>query len=57
MVEKPNFTPAEFQELRNIVRDWISEGFTTPPYSDEQYGIFEKLELPKNRDYDIMRPA
>lgn len=38
-----NFTNEEIIELRSMVKDWISEGFTTPPYSPVQYAIFAKL--------------
>lgn len=40
-----NLTPERREALREIVADWISEGFTTPPYDDVQYDIFEALGL------------
>lgn len=45
--------------LREMVAQWIDEGFTTPPYTDEQYDIFEALDLFENPglcSYDIRRP-
>jgi len=46
--------------LRGFVEAWINEGFTTPPYTDVQYDIFEWLALdPEDPfiSYDIRRPA
>ena len=43
--------------LKRIVGDWIGEGFTTPPYGDAYYDIFEALDLDRNRkwSYDTRR--
>lgn len=38
-------TEEQREALREIVSDWISEGFTTPPYTEAQYDLFESLEL------------
>lgn len=46
--------------LRDMVEDWVSEGFTTPSYTDAQYDIFEVLGLVKDRadgGYDTRRPG
>lgn len=46
--------------LRDIVADWIGEGFTTPPYSETHYDIFDILDLEnmhKGGGYDIRRPG
>jgi hypothetical protein len=52
-------TDEQFRELRSIVQSWIAEGFTTAPYSGEQYDIFEILGLTNKdvRSYDIQRPS
>lgn len=60
------FDEAEIVALREMVRDWIGEGFTTPPYSPAQYAIFEKMSITNEKDpnggyelsvsYDIQRP-
>jgi hypothetical protein len=46
------------EALRDIVADWISEGFTGPPYDDAQYDIFEALDLAADdpHGYDTRRP-
>ena len=38
-------TEGEFKTLKAIVLDWINEGFVTPPYTDDEVSIFEKLEI------------
>lgn len=40
-----HFDSAERDALVVIVENWISEGFASEPYSDEQYSIFEKLGI------------
>lgn len=47
--------------LREIVDEWIADGFTTPPYTAAQYDIFEALDLAKDvhggrLSYDTRRP-
>lgn len=49
------FTREQTLELREMVADWVAEGFTTPPYEPVQYDIFEKLGV-TSRAYDIKRP-
>ena len=39
------FAAEQVEALREIVGDWLLEGFTTPPYTPEQYAIFEALEM------------
>ena len=52
-----DLTPKQRETLIDIVADWISEGFTTPPYTDDHYDIFEWLNLGyEHTDYDIRRP-
>ena len=45
--------------LRGIVEEWISEGFTTPPYRPEVYDLFDLLGLDpdRRRQYDIRKPS
>jgi len=54
------FTDEERSWLIGIVVDWINDGFTTPPYNDEVYSIFEKLgihnDVPFPLQYDVERP-
>lgn len=50
------FSGEQVEELRTIVEMWVSEGFTTPPYTDLQYDIFEKLGV-TGGDYDVRRPS
>ena len=46
------------EELRGMVEEWVSEGFTTPPYTDAQYDIFEALGFTEPiAGYDVRRPA
>lgn len=51
------FTTDEAAELRGMVEEWISEGFTTPPYTAEQYAIFARLGIAENYNYDLTPPA
>lgn len=53
-----NFTDKQVEALKRIVSDWISEGFTTPPYGDAYYDIFEKLGEAEDNpfSYDTRRP-
>ena len=49
----------QLEALQRIILDWISDGFTTPPYDTEYYDIFEKIEIEQedlSTDYDIRRP-
>jgi hypothetical protein len=59
VTEHVEFDGPVVEALREIVAEWIGEGFTTPPYAPEQYAIFEALRL-DNSDhvagYDIRRP-
>lgn len=58
VAESTILTPEQRDALREIVGDWIAEGFTTPPYTDAQYDLFEALRLdPAGFSYDIRRPA
>jgi len=41
-------TDEHYAALQRIVGDWIGEGFTTPPYEDAYYDIFEWLGLVRN---------
>lgn len=54
-------TTEQLRALKRIVGDWIGEGFTTPPYEDPYYDIFEALELDEAPDktgcYDTRRPS
>jgi hypothetical protein len=51
------FTKRESQVLAGMVEQRIGEGFTTPPYTPEQYAIFQKLGIKsKDQVYDIERP-
>ena len=53
------FTDKQIETLRQIVIDWINEGFTSPPYSPEQLEIFRTLGI-TNKDsfmYDVERPS
>jgi len=54
------FTDEEVGWLRAIVVDWINDGFTTPPYEEDIYSIFEKLDIhndiPFPLHYDVNRP-
>jgi hypothetical protein len=53
-------TPEQIEALRDIVEAWIGEGFTTPPYTDEQYDAFEALGIRgqpcPTASYDVTRP-
>lgn len=51
-------SPEQLEALQRIVGDWISEGFTTPPYKDAYYDIFEALDLADADSYwyDTRRP-
>jgi hypothetical protein len=57
---KDYFTPDELEALTSMVSDWIGDGFATPPYTDAQYAIFEKLGLNRAEApgwiYDTRRP-
>jgi len=44
----PGLTAEQRAALIRIVSDWIGEGFTTPPYGDAYYDIFEWLGLAQN---------
>lgn len=64
MIRRPplpsvTFSPEEAAALREIVIDWINEGFIGgPPYGAEQYAIFERLGVPDGAVvYDIRRPT
>lgn len=48
-------TPDQREVLRAMISDWVGEGFTTPPYSEAQYDIFEALYV-ESAIYDIKRP-
>ena len=37
------FTEEELEELREILREWVGEGFTTPPYKPTVQSILDKL--------------
>lgn len=56
-----DLTPERVDALTRIVADWIGEGFTTPPYPDAYYDIFEWLGLAVGSDpfagYDTRRPS
>ena len=46
--------------LREMIGEWIDEGFTTPPYTSEQYDIFEALGIFEPiglAQYDVRRPS
>jgi hypothetical protein len=45
----------QIEALRRMVREWVGEGFTTPPYEDAYYDIFAALGI-KTQVYDIERP-
>jgi hypothetical protein len=50
---------AELAALRDIVYSFINEGFDHPPYTPEQYTIFEKVGIDPDDEmlqYDIRRP-
>lgn len=50
------FTDKQTAALARIVEQWVDEGFTSPPYyTDEQYDIFEMLEI-ESTQYNIARP-
>jgi len=53
------FTEQEIEALKSIVAGWINEGFTTPPYQEIYYDLFEKLELnhPTEFQYNTLRPS
>lgn len=38
------FSREEIEALGRMVAEWIYEGFTTPPYEDAYYAVFEKLD-------------
>jgi len=62
------FTNEELEEIRAIIIAWIGEGFTTPPYSNVLYDVFEKLGIDNEyckdqwfyyeggRGYNVERP-
>lgn len=56
--DRVEFAGKQVDALRGIVSQWIGEGFTTPPYSDEHYDIFEALKLDEDipHSYDTRRP-
>lgn len=39
------FTGEQVERLREMIEEWICEGFTTPPYTSVTYDIFEALGL------------
>lgn len=44
--------------LRDIVREWVDEGFQRPPYDPAYYDVFEALDLdPAQNFYNIERPV
>lgn len=43
-MQQPTFTDQEIDALKEIVQDWISEGFTTPPYKDSIASVIRKLD-------------
>lgn len=52
-------TPAQLEALKQIVLDWIGEGFTGRPYEDAYYDILEALGLAQERlggFFDTRRP-
>jgi len=52
-----NLNDKQREALADIVAEWIGEGFTTPPYTSEQYDIFEGLGLVGDSWlYEIRRP-
>jgi hypothetical protein len=55
MVDFENLTLEQREALKRIVEDWINEGFTTPPYEDAYYDIFEALDVQQGT-YDTRRP-
>lgn len=53
------FSGDELQELIGIVCSFINEGFSVPPYTDEEYAIFEKLGITNEMpylQYNVERP-
>jgi hypothetical protein len=53
-----DLTELEWAELVSMIEDWVSAGFTTPPYSSAAYGVFEKLGITgKIGSYDTTRPT
>jgi hypothetical protein len=47
------------ETARDVVITWVDEGFTTPPYPEEYYDLFEFLGI-TNEDvtqYDVARPG
>lgn len=51
-----HLTPGQREVLRAMLSDWVGEGFTTPPYSEAQYDIFEALGV-ESAFYDTKRPG
>ncbi len=49
------------ERLRQIVMQWVGEGFTTPPYDDTTYEVFESLGIDNSSfpfpSYDVERPT
>ena len=39
------FVDEEIAALRDMIHDWIGEGFTTPPYKPAIASVIEKLGL------------
>jgi len=54
------FTEEETRWLQALIIDWINEGFTTPPYHEIEYSLFEKLGINNDIEhhlfYDVERP-
>lgn len=38
-------TDAEFEELQEMIREWIGEGFTAEPYKQVVYDVLKKLQI------------
>ena len=41
------FTEEEIEALKEMVEEWISEGFTTPPFEPAVASVIHKLGLSK----------
>lgn len=49
-------TGPQRRALREMLEEWVGDGFVVPPYSDAQYDIFEALGV-QSSVYDTKRPG
>ena len=58
ILAKVCFNEKQIEFITRVLYDWLNDGFTTPPYSDEAYDVIEELKIENEYvvSYDIERP-